>query len=114
MEDCLFCKIINKEIKSSIVFESDNVLIFEDISPKAPVHLLAIPKKHIASILEIKKLDSAVLKELMEAMGRVALEMGLDEEGFRIVTNTGSGAGQSVEHLHFHIMGKRKFNWPPG
>ena len=114
MEDCLFCKIINKEIKSSIVFESDNVLIFEDISPKAPVHLLAVPKKHIASILEIEKLDSAVLKELMEAMGRVALEMGLDEEGFRIVTNTGSGAGQSVEHLHFHIMGKRKFNWPPG
>ena len=114
MEDCLFCKIINKEIKSNIVFESDNVLIFEDISPKAPVHLLAVPKKHIASILEIEKLDSAVLKELMEAMGRVALEMGLDEEGFRIVTNTGSGAGQSVEHLHFHIMGKRKFNWSPG
>lgn len=114
MEDCLFCKIINKEIKSNIVFESDNVLIFEDILPKAPVHLLAVPKKHIASILEIEKLDSAVLKELMEAMGRVALEMGLDEEGFRIVTNTGSGAGQSVEHLHFHIMGKRKFNWPPG
>ena len=114
MEDCLFCKIINKEIKSNIVFESDNVLIFEDILPKAPVHLLAVPKKHIASILEIEKLDSAVLKELMEAMGRVALEMGLDEEGFKIVTNTGSGAGQSVEHLHFHIMGKRKFNWPPG
>ena len=114
MEDCLFCKIINKEIKSSIVFEGDNVLIFEDISPKAPVHLLAVPKKHIASILEIEKLDSAVLKELMEAMSRVALEMGLDEEGFRIVTNTGSGAGQSVEHLHFHIMGKRKFNWSPG
>ena len=114
MEDCLFCKIINKEIKSSIVFENDNVLIFEDISPKAPVHLLAVPKKHIVSILEIEKLDSTVLKELMEAMSRVALEMGLDEEGFRIVTNTGSGAGQSVEHLHFHIMGKRKFNWPPG
>lgn len=114
MEDCLFCKIINKEIKSSIVFESDNVLIFKDILPKAPVHLLAVPKKHIASILEIEKLDSAVLKELMEEMGRIALEMGLDEEGFRIVTNTGSGAGQSVEHLHFHIMGKRKFNWPPG
>ena len=114
MEDCLFCKIINKEIKSNIVFESDNVLIFEDILPKAPVHLLAVPKKHIASILEIEKLDSAVLKELMEAMSRVALEMGLDEEGFRIVTNTGSGAGQSVEHLHFHIMGKRKFNWSPG
>ncbi len=114
MEDCLFCKIINKEIESSIVFESDNVLIFKDISPKAPVHLVAVPKKHVASILEIEKLDCEIIKELMEAMGRVALEMGLDEEGFRIVTNTGSGAGQSVKHLHFHIMGKRKFNWPPG
>lgn len=114
MEDCLFCKIINKEIESNIVFESDNVLIFKDISPKAPVHLLAVPKKHVRSILEIEKLDCGIIKELMEAMGRVALEMGLDEEGFRIVTNTGSGAGQSVNHLHFHIMGKRKFNWPPG
>jgi histidine triad (HIT) family protein len=114
MEDCLFCKIINKEIKSNIVFESDNVLIFKDVSPEAPVHLLAVPKKHVSSILEIENLDSDIIKELMEAMARVALEMGLDKEGFRIVTNTGHGAGQSVDHLHFHIMGKRKFNWPPG
>jgi histidine triad (HIT) family protein len=114
MEDCLFCKIINKEIKSNIVFESDNVLIFKDVSPEAPVHLLAVPKKHVSSILEIENLDSDIIKELMEAMARVALEMGLDKEGFRIVTNTGRGAGQSVDHLHFHIMGKRKFNWPPG
>ncbi len=114
MEGCLFCKIINKEIKSSIVFENDNVLIFEDISPKAPVHLLAVPKKHVSSILEIDKLDCEVIKELMEAMSKVALDMGLDKEGFRIVTNTGIGAGQSVNHLHFHILGKRRFNWPPG
>ena len=114
MEDCLFCKIINREIESSIVFESDNILIFKDISPKAPVHLLAVPKKHISSILEIEKLDAGILKELMKAMSRIAQDMGLDKEGFRIVTNTGSGAGQSVNHLHFHILGKRKFNWPPG
>lgn len=114
MEDCLFCKIINKEIESNIVFENDNILIFKDISPVAPVHLLAVPKKHVSSILEIEKLGSAIIKELLEAINRVALEMGLDEEGFRIVTNTGTGAGQSVNHLHFHIMGKRKFNWPPG
>ncbi|MDD3818963.1 MAG: histidine triad nucleotide-binding protein [Actinomycetota bacterium] len=114
MEDCLFCKIIHKEINSNIVFENDNVLIFKDISPQAPVHLLAVPKKHISSILEIEKLDSDIIKELMEAIARVALEMGLDKEGFRVVTNTGRGAGQSVDHLHFHIMGKRKFNWPPG
>ncbi len=114
MEDCLFCKIINKEIKSDIVFENDAVLIFKDISPQAPVHLLAVPKEHIESILEIEKLDCRLLKELMDAVSRVALENGLDKDGFRIVINTGIGAGQSVNHLHFHILGKRKLTWPPG
>jgi histidine triad (HIT) family protein len=114
MEDCLFCKIINKEIKSDIVFENDTVLIFKDISPQAPVHLLAVPKEHIESILEIEKLDCRILKELMEAISRIALEKGLDKDGFRVVINTGTGAGQSVSHLHFHILGKRKLAWPPG
>jgi len=114
MEGCLFCKIINGEIKSNIVFESDSVLIFEDISPEAPVHLIAIPKKHVGSIMEIDKLERDELKELMEAISRVAKDMGLDKEGFRVVTNTGSNAGQVVNHLHFHILGKRKFGWPPG
>ena len=114
MEDCLFCKIINKEIKSDIVFENDSVLIFKDISPQAPVHLLAVPKEHIESILEIEKLDCRILKELMEAISRIALEKGLDKDGFRVVINTGTGAGQSVNHLHFHILGKRKLTWPPG
>ena len=113
-EDCLFCKVLNREIKSDIVFESDNVLIFKDISPKAPVHLLALPKKHISSILEIGQLDCELVKELMEAISSTAMKLGLDKEGFRVVINTGSGAGQSVNHLHFHILGKRKFNWPPG
>lgn len=114
MEECLFCKIINKEIKSDIVFESDNILIFKDISPKAPVHLLAVPKKHVTSILEINKLDPGLIKELLVAISNIALKLGLNKEGFRVVTNTGSGAGQSVDHLHFHILGRRKFNWPPG
>jgi histidine triad (HIT) family protein len=114
MEDCLFCKIINKEIKSDIVFENDTVLIFKDVSPQAPVHLLAVPKEHIESILEIEKLDCRILKELMEAISRIALEKGLDKDGFRVVINTGTGAGQSVNHLHFHILGKRKLTWPPG
>ncbi len=114
MEDCLFCKIINKEIKSDIVFENDTVLIFKDISPQAPVHLLAVPKEHIESILEIEKLDYRILKELIEAISRIALEKGLDKDGFRVVINTGTGAGQSVNHLHFHILGKRKLTWPPG
>ncbi|MEA2015286.1 MAG: histidine triad nucleotide-binding protein [Actinomycetota bacterium] len=114
MEDCLFCKIIKGEVKSDIVFESDNVLIFKDISPEAPVHLIAIPKKHISSIMEIDKLDGSALRELMEAISKVAVEQGIDKDGFRVVTNTGSNAGQVVNHLHFHILGKRKFNWPPG
>ncbi len=114
MEDCLFCKIINREIKSDIVFESDNILIFKDVSPQAPVHLLAVTKKHITSILEIEKLDCELIKELLEAIGSIAKKLELDRKGFRVVTNTGSGAGQSVNHLHFHILGKRKFNWPPG
>ncbi len=114
MENCLFCKIARKEIDSSIVYENDNILIFKDISPKAPVHLLAIPRQHIGSILEIGKLDSKAIKELFEAIASTAKKFELEEEGFRIVANTGRGAGQSVDHLHFHILGKRKFEWPPG
>ncbi|MFA5015130.1 MAG: histidine triad nucleotide-binding protein [Actinomycetota bacterium] len=114
MEDCLFCKIIKKEIKSDIVFENDAVLIFKDISPQAPVHLLAVPKEHIGSILEVEKLDCRQLKELIDAVSRIAVEYELDKDGFRIVINTGTGAGQSVNHLHFHILGKRKLSWPPG
>ncbi len=114
MEECLFCKIINREIKSDIIFENDNILIFKDISPKAPVHLLAVPKKHVTSILEINKLDCELIKELLVTISNTALELGLDKDGFRVVINTGRGAGQSVDHLHFHILGKRKFNWPPG
>ena len=114
MENCLFCKIAKKEIDSSIVYENDNILIFKDISPKAPVHLLAIPRQHIGSVMEIEKLDSGTVKELFEAIASMAKKFELEEEGFRVVTNTGKGAGQSVDHLHFHIMGKRKFEWPPG
>ncbi len=111
--DCLFCKIANKEIDSEIVLENKNVIIFKDIDPKAPVHLLAIPKQHVESILEVEKLSSGVLDELFGSIAKVAEDMGL-AEGFRVIANTGRGAGQSVDHLHFHIMGKRQFSWPPG
>jgi histidine triad (HIT) family protein len=114
MEDCLFCSIVRKEISSEIVFENDSVLIFNDINPKAPVHLLVIPKKHINDITEIGKLSAAESSELLGSISKVALELGLEKGGFRVVTNTGAGAGQSVAHLHFHILGKRKFAWPPG
>ena len=114
MEDCIFCKIANKEINSNIIYENENILIFEDINPKAPVHLLAIPKQHVSSIMESEKLDCNVIKELMTAIAETAGKYGLDKNGFRVVTNTGRGAGQTVDHLHFHILGKRNFAWPPG
>jgi histidine triad (HIT) family protein len=114
MKDCLFCKIIRKEIDCDIVYETDNVLVFKDVNPKAPIHFLMVPKKHISSIMEIEKLDCNIVKEMMEIVAKVAKSFELDKDGFRLVTNMGSNAGQSVEHLHFHIMGKRKFNWPPG
>jgi len=114
MENCLFCKIANKQINSEIVYENDDVLVFKDINQKAPVHLLAIPKKHVSSIMEIDKLSEGQVIEILRTIVKIAKEMGLDKDGFRIVTNTGASAGQSVDHLHFHILAKRSFNWPPG
>jgi len=114
MENCLFCKIVNKQINSEIVYENDDVLVFKDLYPKAPVHLLVIPKKHVSSIIEIEELNDKQANEILKTIAKIAKEMGLDRDGFRVVTNTGAAAGQSVDHLHFHILGKRSFNWPPG
>ena len=114
MNDCLFCKIVNREIKSEILFENEYALIFKDSNPQAPVHLLAIPKKHISSILEISSITDRESHELLIAIANIAKDLELDRAGFRVVTNMGTAAGQSVNHLHFHILGKRNFNWPPG
>jgi len=114
MKDCLFCKIVNREINSDIVYENEHVMVFKDINPVAPVHLLIIPKKHVSSIMEIDKLKGSEINEIMEIIKNIARDMSLDEKGFRVVTNIGPGAGQSVDHLHFHILGQRKFTWPPG
>ncbi|MCL4377588.1 MAG: histidine triad nucleotide-binding protein [Actinobacteria bacterium] len=114
MENCLFCRIVKKEIKSEIVFENGKVLVFKDINPQAPIHLLLIPKKHVKSIVDIDKLECDEVFELLETISIIAKEFNLEKSGFRVVSNTGSSAGQSVDHLHFHIMGKRNFNWPPG
>jgi len=111
--DCIFCKIANKEISSNIVYEDEDIVVFNDVNPAAPVHLLAIPKKHISSIMEIEELDDSITARILKIISKIAKNMK-SEEGFRIVSNTGAGAGQSVEHLHFHILGGRKFNWPPG
>lgn len=112
--DCIFCKIANKEIKSEIIFEDDEIMIFKDVNPVAPVHLLAIPKKHVESIMEIDELDENLTARIIKIISDTAKKMNMDKEGFRVVINTGEGAGQSVKHLHFHILGGRTFNWPPG
>jgi histidine triad (HIT) family protein len=115
MPDCLFCKIVANEIPAKIVKRSDDVLAFRDLDPKAPVHLLVIPTRHIAAVRDAKGPDGErLLGRLLAFTAELATEHGLDADGYRIVTNTGSNAGQSVEHLHLHLLGGRKFSWPPG
>lgn len=111
--DCLFCKIINGEIPSSKVYEDDTVFAFRDIEPQAPTHILIIPKQHIKSAAEIDESNSAVISHIFEVAAKIAKQEGLDD-GFRIVNNCGDVAGQTVKHLHFHLMGGREFTWPAG
>ena len=111
--DCLFCKIINGEILSNKVYEDDQVFAFRDIEPQAPTHILIIPKQHIKSAAEIDESNSAVVAHIFEVAAKIAKQEGLDD-GFRIVNNCGDIAGQTVKHLHFHLMGGREFGWPAG
>lgn len=111
----VFSKIINKEIPATIVYESDNVLAFKDINPKAPVHILIIPKIEIPKVTDIKGSEhAALLGEMIDAANKIAKEMGITDEGFRLVFNCGDNGGQDVYHLHMHLLGGRKMNWPPG
>jgi len=112
--DCIFCKIANKEINGDLVYEDEDIVVFKDINPVAPVHLLVIPRQHISSIMEIDKSEDGLTAGIFKIIRKIAKEMKIDQEGFRVVMNTGDGAGQSVKHLHFHILGGRKFTWPPG
>lgn len=111
--DCIFCKIAAGEIPSTKVYEDDTVVAFNDLDPQAPVHVLIIPKEHIASAAEINESNSAVVAHIFEVAAKIAAEKGL-KDGFRIVNNCGNSAGQSVKHLHFHLMGGRDFGWPAG
>lgn len=113
MDNCLFCKIINGDIPSSKVYEDDMVLAFNDIEPQAPVHILIIPKMHIKSAAEINEDNSMIVAHIFQVAAKIAKEMGLTD-GFRIVSNCGDSAGQSVKHLHFHLLSGRDFTWPPG
>jgi len=110
----LFTKIINKEIPADIVYEDDLCLAFRDINPQAPVHILIIPKKEIVSISTLTKEDKQILGHIMLRISDIANQEGLEEDGYRVVTNIGENGGQSVYHLHFHILGGRKLTWPPG
>jgi histidine triad (HIT) family protein len=109
----LFCKIVARELDAEIVFESENVLAFRDIDPAASTHVLVIPKRHIGSASDLGPGDSETLSEIFQAIGRIARDEALDR-GHRIVTNVGPEGGQSVEHLHFHLIGGRPMSWPPG
>lgn len=114
MSDCLFCKIAEKKIPSKIVHEDDRVVAFEDVNPQAPVHVLVIPRKHVASVSELNEADAGLLGHLMLIGAAVAKQKGVAESGYRLVANTGRNAGQTVFHLHFHLLGGRPMHWPPG
>ncbi len=113
MSDCLFCKIVSKEIEADVVHESTEVLAFKDINPAAPVHVLVIPKRHVVASQELGAADGDLLGELFETIRTVA-ESSDVAAGYRLVTNVGAAAGQTVHHLHFHVIGGRDLSWPPG
>ena len=114
MSDCLFCGIVEGIIKANIVYQNDLVVAFNDIGPKAPVHVLIIPRKHIVGVLDVTLDDGAVIAEIFQVAARLAREFGIADSGFRVVVNSGPDSGQSVFHLHYHLLGGRQMSWPPG
>ena len=114
MADCLFCKIAMKKIPADVVYEDDKIIAFKDIQPVAPVHVLIIPKEHIASIVDIEKGHAEVTAHMMVMAKKIAQDLGVADKGFRIVNNCGEDGGQTVAHIHFHILGGRALQWPPG
>ena len=113
-DECLFCRIANREIPAEVVAEGDRWLAFRDIQPQAPVHILVVPKRHVEGVATLQEADRDLAGELVLAAAEVARIEGLDDSGFRLVTNVGERAGQSVFHLHLHVLGGRRMRWPPG
>lgn len=111
--DCIFCKIVNKEIPADIIYENNTVLVFKDLKPVAPVHLLLIPKKHIPTFFDLKEEDAGLIGDLHLAAARVAGDMNIDK-GFRLIGNCNQDAGQLVFHIHYHLIAGRSLRWPPG
>jgi histidine triad (HIT) family protein len=113
MSDCLFCKIVKKEIPGKLVYEDDDMVAFNDINPKAPIHILLIPKKHIEKLSDLKAADSKLVSRLILNVSRIAESAGIKENGFRVVINDGKNSGQQVYHLHLHILGGKPMSWNP-
>lgn len=111
--DCLFCKIVNKEIPAEIIYEDDKILAIQDINPAAPIHLLIIPKIHIASLNEVTDENVEVLGRIQLLASRLAYDSGLSGQGYRLVNNCGKWGGQSIFHLHYHLLGGKQMGWPP-
>ncbi|MBO4360224.1 MAG: histidine triad nucleotide-binding protein [Eubacteriaceae bacterium] len=113
MEDCLFCKIASREIPTDIVYEDDDVIAFNDIDPQAPIHIVIIPREHFDNVLNVPA-GSEIIGKIFVVINKLAVRYGISQDGFRIVNNMGEDGGQSVNHLHFHLMAGRKFSWPAG
>ena len=112
--DCLFCKIVEKKIPADIVYESEDVIAFKDIEPKAPIHCLIIPKKHISTINDINGSNSNIIGLMYEAAAQLARTLNVDKDGYRVVMNCNSNGGQTVYHIHLHFLAGRQLSWPPG
>jgi histidine triad (HIT) family protein len=112
--DCLFCKIVVREVPASIVYEDDRVIAFNDIKPQAPTHVLVVPKRHIESLNELQQDDDEIVGELIRRAAAIAKERGVSADGFRTVFNTNRDGGQTVFHIHVHLLGGRRMQWPPG
>ena len=114
MSDCLFCKIVEGSIPSTTLYEDDEVLAFRDVDPKAPTHVLVIPRRHIASLNDAGDGDAEMLGKIVLVARKLAADEGIAEGGYRLVNNCGDDGGQAVHHIHFHLLGGRRMNWPPG
>ncbi|PRX28345.1 histidine triad (HIT) family protein [Orenia metallireducens] len=114
MEECIFCKIVAGEINSNIVYEDDKVIAFKDINPEAPIHHLIIPKKHIPTLLDLQEDDKELIGHIYLVASKIAQDEGIAEDGFRVVSNCNEAGGQSVYHIHYHLLGGRNLQWPPG
>jgi histidine triad (HIT) family protein len=114
MEDCIFCKIIAKDIPSELIYEDEKIVAFNDINPQAPVHILIIPKEHFASLNDVPEEKKKILSHILIKARKIAQNIGIEQNGYRIVLNTAKDSGQEVFHIHFHLLGGRRMTWPPG